>query len=925
MIEWYIKLKRLLPLWALLPSLLQAQTWYKNTEVNGGLFFLTREIKRTSNGYWLQHGSGVFELDQKGSALNFDYLEVPYFVYPQTRPNGDRRLVVLRKIGSSAQWQLREPDGILRVSDTITDSFNGAVEAIDDSTFVAAGRASLWVFRLDIQGKWHLLLEKKLNLTIPPRDLEVLSGGFLLSVPNYIQRLDTQGILVWETSTTSPVYDLALTTLGVAFAQTDTLDQKINLSMMDPNSGQVLWHKKTALTQTYAITDLPDGGFALLGSFTSGKVAVVKIDALGIEQWRLEPIIGSALGLSILADPDGAVLLTAMKGGNAPLFSIIRVDANGHTGKPEILSKSFRMLETNSLRLLLSPVANLVHDTYGFGLEVPKDSNTTTLYGMAPWIGGLAPDKSLHVSAIDYESPSQSPFQPGPIGGWAGDFDRVWRVSRSEIDQLRLDFEMDGKIDSPVPPDILGWPGRNNPYFTHNMHFLRIKTSGERFYAPFIDRNGDGLYDVYAGDYPLLKGEQMVWWIMNDSVIPNTTGHKPLGLEIAFSAYTYDCTAGTVADRAFFLDYLILHRGTMTFDSVYVGLWADPDIGCQYDDYIGTLPELHSMYAYNQDQTDDGCFPYVGFQVNPPIQSVTWMNQSMDRAWYFNNGSSIPSPPSGTTDPDNDLERYRLLSGYWRDGTPFSVGSGGTSAPVTHAFPDNPALLNGWSMCTANLVAADRRLLASQGPRVFAPGDTFLLQTALAFHSEIPLPCPDITLSLAPEIAQLHQWRDAGILDAAPPLPAVATLQTGAALSLDAAVPGATAYFWSNGATGNAITATQPGAYSVTVTRSSGCDLIAKTLVQTPVNAHIPANTPLWYAVPNPVQSTLILSCPVCAGTMDAFLYNAQGQLQQEQKTIGPTLTFEMTALPNGVYWVVLQQQGGLVGSKKVVKVGNKP
>ena len=60
---------------------------------------------------------------------------------------------------------------------------------------------------------------------------------------------------------------------------------------------------------------------------------------------------------------------------------------------------------------------------------------------------------------------------------------------------------------------------------------------------------------------------------------------------------------------------------------------------------------------------------------------------------------------------------------------------------------------------------------------------------------------------------------------------------------------------------------------------------------------------------------------------MDAFLYNALGQLQlqQQQKTIGPTLTFEMTAFPNGVYWVVLREQGGLLGSKKVVKVGNKP
>ena len=35
--------------------------------------------------------------------------------------------------------------------------------------------------------------------------------------------------------------------------------------------------------------------------------------------------------------------------------------------------------------------------------------------------------------------------------------------------------------------------------------------------APFVDVDNDGNYNPLNGDYPKIKGNQSIWWVMNDN------------------------------------------------------------------------------------------------------------------------------------------------------------------------------------------------------------------------------------------------------------------------------------------------------------------------------------------------------------------------------------------------------------------------
>jgi hypothetical protein len=46
--------------------------------------------------------------------------------------------------------------------------------------------------------------------------------------------------------------------------------------------------------------------------------------------------------------------------------------------------------------------------------------------------------------------------------------------------------------------------------------------------------NGDGHYNCLQGDYPLIKGDQIIWWVFNDNYNKHTeTGSlHNMGIEV---------------------------------------------------------------------------------------------------------------------------------------------------------------------------------------------------------------------------------------------------------------------------------------------------------------------------------------------------------------------------------------------------------
>ncbi|HRI61736.1 MAG TPA: T9SS type A sorting domain-containing protein, partial [Saprospiraceae bacterium] len=298
--------------------------------------------------------------------------------------------------------------------------------------------------------------------------------------------------------------------------------------------------------------------------------------------------------------------------------------------------------------------------------------------------------------------------------------------------------------------DIMGWPGRGNPYFAGIWGFdLPFTQNG---YASFHDEMNDGLYDPLQGDYPVVEATftefvpaEIVWCVFNDQgggAAHGISGGVPTQIEVQLTVWAFNCSDQPVLKNTIFTEHRIINRGAESLDSCFIGLWVDFDIGCNLDDYIGSAPDLDAFYAYNNGVVDGSGNCPNSFSGPPPVQSVTFLSQSLDKFVYYNE-PGFGTPLAATRAPDLPLEYYRYLTGRWRDGSPFTFGGSGYQSgaiETNHAFPDPPNL-NGWSMCNENLPFSVQRTLGTTKVEDLGVGHMRRLVTAWTVHPNADLPC----------------------------------------------------------------------------------------------------------------------------------------------------------------------------------------
>ncbi|HRI60791.1 MAG TPA: T9SS type A sorting domain-containing protein, partial [Saprospiraceae bacterium] len=185
------------------------------------------------------------------------------------------------------------------------------------------------------------------------------------------------------------------------------------------------------------------------------------------------------------------------------------------------------------------------------------------------------------------------------------------------------------------------------------------------------------------------------------------------------------------------------NRSTYVLDSTRFGYFADFDIGCHADDFIGCIPQQNTFYAYNADNIDGdpGCFPNTpGYQYNPPVQAVTFLNRKLNGYIYHLN-SIAGNPPAAMTDPILKAEYYSYLKSRWKDGLPYTYGGNGydptgNSPETSYIFPGDPNDDMEWSMVSGNFDPSmlDIRTLALNNIGTFYPGDAVRFDIAYSWH-----------------------------------------------------------------------------------------------------------------------------------------------------------------------------------------------
>ena len=416
-------------------------------------------------------------------------------------------------------------------------------------------------------------------------------------------------------------------------------------------------------------------------------------------------------------------------------------------------------LEINNVRTTILTGGDMWWDLAAPKYEIPKGGGAHSLFAGSLWIGGIDAGGQLKVAAMTYRQGGND-FWPGPMDITTSstdletcqEYDKHFRIKRKDVEDFYAWYiDPSSNPNYAIPSSILDWPAHGDPVKNH-----------AKYLAPFYDNDGDGYYDPNAGDYPdfnvrgsddcnsQLFGDEALWWVFNDKGnIHTETNAQPIGLEIHAQAFGF-ATNDEINDMTFY-NYKVINRSTIQLNDCYFGQWVDADVGFAFDDYVGCDVARGLGFCYNGTEVDGTGAPGQ-YGENPPAVGVDFFQGPladpgdgidndrdgtvdevgeqiiMSKFIYYKNDFSLQGNPVLASD------FYGYLSGFWRDGSPFTYGgeayqTGGVvcdfmfpgfSDPTgwgTGGLPQAP-----WDEVTAGTVPGDRRFMQSAGPFTLQPG-----------------------------------------------------------------------------------------------------------------------------------------------------------------------------------------------------------
>lgn len=406
----------------------------------------------------------------------------------------------------------------------------------------------------------------------------------------------------------------------------------------------------------------------------------------------------------------------------------------GFTATAQTIVAGTAYLEANNIRSSVSAYGTMWNNTQTgqSECEYPKNSGKHVGYASSIWLGGYDAGGSLKASAQTYLS-SGFDYFPGPLDATTNTvstatvqlWNKVWKVSQKQIDSAILAV-IAGQPNQ-IPLAVKEWPAKGNILAAgFNGTIITNLATTTRDYAPFVDVNGDGKYNALQGDYPKIKGDEMLWWVFNDmGNVKTASGSQGIGIEIQASAYAYK--RNTIADNIQFYEYTVFNRGNQQLDSAKIGVFADLDLGYYLDDFVGYDSTRNLAYQYNATSVDgNGAVGHYG--ANPPIAGITLLqvnssnattNSIADRFVYF---TQLSGAAAAISEPTNALEYYRYLTGANKIGNLFTNDFTGAATPSTaygagpttkYVYTGNPSTAGQWSECYCQNTPGDRKFLLS--------------------------------------------------------------------------------------------------------------------------------------------------------------------------------------------------------------------
>ena len=413
--------------------------------------------------------------------------------------------------------------------------------------------------------------------------------------------------------------------------------------------------------------------------------------------------------------------------------------------------------------------------------EVPKGNGANTIFAANFGLigidsNGLLKEYAEFFAQQFYDQLYGRDGNAGPImfdslyENYSYEWDRVWKVTAIDIQNH---IAGNGTTEA-----ILNWPAHGD-----------VSKGQSQNLAPFYDYNGDGNYNPTQGDYPLIKGQQAIYFIRNSDRAQTKISNRP-GFEFHGMVYAYDCPEDSAINNTIFVDYTIYNRSTSNLTDCYFGQWVDFDLGNPGDDYVGCDVSRGTFYAYNGDNNDENVSGVEGYGTVPPAQGVIFLKGAKQE----NDGADNPLTTNITTalaqngipyaglgigfgdgitdneyfglshfmyysigngaflgdgDPQNEKDYYNYLKGHWRDSSQVVWGGNGyppqgSNVATNYLFPGDsdtlfwstqgvPVTPTTWSENSVGNTPGDRRGMGSTGPFTLLAGESVEMELAFVF------------------------------------------------------------------------------------------------------------------------------------------------------------------------------------------------
>jgi hypothetical protein len=413
-------------------------------------------------------------------------------------------------------------------------------------------------------------------------------------------------------------------------------------------------------------------------------------------------------------------------------FSISIAASNSNSKRSSINSlaktalKEWKFLDGNRINCTINSYGPYADElkTGAAGLEWPKGNGTYPIYTAGIWLGGIhRPTGKIRISNMDYSTE----YQPGPI---TTTFNTTTNNTTEYENNAGLNKYRLYKINKSDTLD----PSGNTDYYNWPVDLG----------APYIDRNGNGKWDPEI-DIPKFYGDQQIWTVLNDC---NTSEHsalstsKPLGVEIQVLYFCFN-QSGPLGD-AMFMKWKIINKSDADYDSLFIGMWSDPDLGDGNDDLPGVDTTLSLGYVYNGSDKDakygtpppavgfdffEGPKVYTGSLTDTAlvdgVQIPGYRNLPASSFIVYTNNTfaSIVDPDDGSA--DYPYQAYDYLNG--KAGTIHSYLTDANGKIVKFFFSGDPVANTGALPTNFPLGVfspQDVRMMISTGPFTLAKGDT---------------------------------------------------------------------------------------------------------------------------------------------------------------------------------------------------------